>query len=380
MTKLLKTRNYFPLALSIAALGLSTAAMAQVKVGVIQGLSGPPAIVDFGESYLQGIKLALVDYQARGGKTKIELVIYDDEANPQRAVSLAQRLIQNDKVPVVIGTVSSGNVLAMSPLFQKSGIPLMAGPAVVTNITSQFINEKPSYIFRCSMVNKFEIEALIDWAAASYKKVGLIHSTTGAGIFASNEIQEGFKAKGKALTVLEAAAPGVSDLTPQMVKMRDGGVELVLNFHESYELPFRPLARINYKPVIAGPWGLSSTKVPEIVGKDAIEGAVMGQALDVSTPRAKSFDERMKKEYGSAYRWPVVASLGYDAGQIVFKAVDQVGKSDPAAIRDAIENIDGIQAVSATPAKPFAAGDHECLDKKDVFLGVWKAGVVTRLK
>ena len=256
----------------------------------------------------------------------------------------------------------------------------MAGPAVVTNITSQFINEKPSYIFRCSMVNKFEIEALIDWAAANYKKVGLIHSTTGAGIFASNEIQEGFKAKGKALTVLEAAAPGVSDLTPQMVKMRDGGVELVLNFHESYELPFRPLARINYKPVIAGPWGLSSTKVPEIVGKDAIEGAVMGQALDVSTPRAKSFDERMKKEYGSAYRWPVVASLGYDAGQIVFKAVDQVGKSDPAAIRDAIENIDGIQAVSATPAKPFAAGDHECLDKKDVFLGVWKAGVVTRLK
>ena len=380
MKKLLNACNYFPLALSIAALGLPAVATAQVKVGVIQGLSGPPAIVDFGESYLQGIKLALVDYQARGGKTKIELVIYDDEANPQRAVSLAQRLIQNDKVPVVIGTVSSGNVLAMSPLFQKSGIPLMAGPAVVTNITSQFINEKPSYIFRCSMVNKFEIEALIDWAAASYKKVGLIHSTTGAGIFASNEIQEGFKAKGLALTVLEAAAPGVSDLTPQMVKMRDAGVELVLNFHESYELPFRPLARINYKPVVAGPWGLSSTKVPEIVGKDAIEGAVMGQALDVSTPRAKSFDDRMKKEYGSAYRWPVVASLGYDAGQIVFKAVDQVGKSDPAAIRDAIENIDGIQAISATPAKPFAAGDHECLDKKDVFLGVWKAGVVTRLK
>ena len=378
--KLLNARNYLPLALSIAALGLPAAAMAQVKVGVIQGLTGPPAIVDFGESYLQGIKLALLDYQARGGKTKIELVIYDDEANPQRAVSLAQRLIQNDKVPVVIGTVSSGNVLAMSPLFQKSGIPLMAGPAVVTNITSQFINEKPSYIFRCSMVNKFEIEAVIDWAAANYKKVGLIHSTTGAGIFASNEIQEGFKGKGMALAVLEVAAPGVSDLTPQMVKMRDAGVELVLNFHESYELPFRPLARINYKPVVAGPWGLSSTKVPEIVGKDAIEGAVMGQALDVSTPRAKAFDERMKKEYGSAYRWPVVASLGYDAGQIVFKAVEQVGKSDPVAIRDAIENIDGIQAVSATPAKPFAVGDHECLDKKDVFLGVWKAGVVTRLK
>ncbi len=366
--------------LAAAFLAASGAASAQVKVGIIQGLSGPPAIVDFGESYLQGIKTALQDYVAAGGKTKIELVIYDDEANPQRAVSLAQRLIQNDKAPVVIGTVSSGNVLAMSPIFQKAGIPLMAGPAVVTNITSDFIDKKPSYIFRCSMVNKFEIEAVVDWATKNFKKIGLVHSTTGAGIFAAAEVQQGLKARGAELTALEVAAPGVNDLTPQMVKMRDAGVELILNFHESYELPFRALARINYKPVIAGPWGLSSKKVPEILGKDTIEGTVMGQALDISTPAASQFDQRMRKEYGTAYRWPVLAALGYDAAQIVFKAVDQVGKADPAAIRDAIENMDGIKAISATPAKPFSATDHECLDQEDVFLGVWKNGEVVRVK
>lgn len=363
----------------IAGLAVMTAASAQVKVGVIQGLSGPPAIVDFGESYLQGIKLALRDHEARA-KTKIELVIYDDEANPQRAVSLAQRLIQSDKTPVVIGTVSSGNVLAMSPIFQKAGIPLMAGPAVVTTITSQFINENPSFIFRCSMVNKFEIETLIDWASKKYKKIGLLHSTTGAGLFASKEIEEGLKARGMALTVTEAAAPGVSDVVAQMTKMRDAGVEVVLNFHESYELPFRALARIGYKPVVAGPWGLSSSKVPEIVGKDAIEGTVMGQALDLSSARARSFDERMRKEYGSAYRWPVVASLGYDAAQIVFRAVERVGRADSAAIRDAIEQTDGLEPVSATPSKPFSRTDHECLDAKDVFLGVWKGGAVAPLK
>lgn len=353
-------------------------ANAQVKVGVIQGLSGPPAIVDFGDSYLQGIRTALEDYKKAGGKTDIELIVYDDEANPQRAVSLAQRLIRNDKVPVAIGTVSSGNVLAMSPLFQKAGIPLMAGPAVVTNITSDFINEKPSYIFRCSMVNAFEINAVVDWATERYKKIGLLHSTTGAGIFAAREIEEGMKNKGMALTLVEVAAPGVNDLVPQMVKMRDAGVELVLNFHESYELPYRALARLDYKPVIAGPWGLSSKKVPEIVGVEAIQGTVMGQALDLNDPKAKAFDERMREEWGSDYRWPVLAALGYDAGQIVFKAVDQVGKADPGAIRDAIENIDGINAVSATPPKPFAADDHECLDREDVFLGVWKGDEVVR--
>jgi branched-chain amino acid transport system substrate-binding protein len=372
-------QSIFKMAFASTLIACAFNVSAQVKVGVIEGLSGPPAIVDFGESYLQGIKLALKDYQAAGGKTKIELTVYDDEANPQRAVTLAQRLIQNDKASVIIGTVSSGNVLAIAPILQKAGIPLVAGPSIATNITTQFIEEKPSQIFRCSMVEKFQIDQMLDWGAKNFKRIGLIHSTTGYGNFAAKEIEAGLKARGVELVAIEAAAPNVSDLTPQMVKLRDAKAELVLNFHESFELPFRPLPRLNYKPVIAGNWGLSSEKVLEIVGKDAIEGTVMGQALDINTPRAKVFNEKMKKEYGKDYRWPVVAALGYDAGMIVFKAVDQVGKPDPAAIRNAIENIDGIQAVSATPAKPFSPTDHECLDKEHVFLGVWKNGVVTRL-
>ena len=360
-------------------LALACAASAQVKVGVIQGLSGPPAIVDFGESYLQGIRLALKDHQAAGAKVRIDLQVYDDEANPQRAVSLAQRLLQSDNVPVAIGTVSSGNVLAMAPVFQKAGVPLMAGPSIATQITSQFINEKPSQIFRCSMVEKFQIDGMLDWGVKKFGKIGLIHSTTGYGNFAAKEIQEALKARNVTLVAVEAAAPGVNDLTPQMVKMRDAGAELVLNFHESFELVYRPMARLNYRPVVAGNWGLSSMKVLEIVGKEAIEGTVMGQALDLSTASARAFDERMKREYGNAYRWPVVAALGYDAGQIVFKAIERVGKSDPAAIRDAIESIDGVQAISATPAKPFSPTDHECLDRENVFLGVWRNGVVQKL-
>jgi branched-chain amino acid transport system substrate-binding protein len=369
-----------------AVLGVSTllagGAFAQetVKVGVVQGLSGPPAIVDFGESYLQGLRLAHKDYEASDATTKIELIVYDDEANPQRAVSVVQRLIQNDEVAAVIGTVSSGNVLAFAPILQRAEIPLVAGPSIATNITAQFIDEQPSYIFRCSMVEKFQIDAMLDWAAETFDKVGLVHSTTGYGNVAAEEIQNGMVARNKELAAVEAAAPGVNDLTPQMIRMRDAGAELVLNFHESFELIYRPMARLDYRPTIAGNWGLSSMKVQEIVGPDAIEGTVMGQALDLSEAKAQEFDARMREEYGSAYRWPVLAALGYDAGQIMFKAVDSVGTSDPKAIRDALENIDGIEAISATPASPFSATDHECLNPEHVFLGVWKDGAVVRLQ
>ena len=365
-------------ALVLAATSPATAAET-VKVGVVMGLSGPPAITDFGESYLQGIKLALKDHAARGGKPKIELIVYDDEANPQRAVSVVQRLVQNDQVSVVMGTVSSGNVMAFAPILQRAGVPLVAGPSIATNITTDFIKQTPSFIFRCSMVEKFQIDAILDWGTKKFKAIGLIHSTTGYGNFAAKSIEEGLQARGFKLAAKEAAAPGVSDLTPQMLKMRDAGVDLLLDFHESFELPYRPMAALNYRPTIAGNWGLSSLKVEQIVGAKALEGTAMGQALDLARPAAKAFDERMRKEYGSAYRWPVLAALGFDAGQIVAAAISKANTTDPKAVRDAIENVDGIKAVSATPAKPFSPTSHECLGPKDVFLGVWRGGTVVRM-
>jgi branched-chain amino acid transport system substrate-binding protein len=378
---MIRTTKHAWVALAALALAATAPAAAAetVKVGVVMGLSGPPAITDFGESYLQGIKLALKDHAARGGKPKIDLVVYDDEANPQRAVSVVQRLVQNDQVSVVMGTVSSGNVMAFAPILQRAGVPLVAGPSIATNITTDFIKQTPSFIFRCSMVEKFQIDAILDWGTKKFKTIGLIHSTTGYGNFAAKSIEEGLQARGFKLAAKEAAAPGVSDLTPQMLKMRDAGVDLLLNFHESFELPYRPMAALNYHPTVAGNWGLSSLKVEQIVGAKALEGTAMGQALDLAQPAAKAFDERMRKEYGAAYRWPVLAALGFDAGQVVAAAITKANSADPKALRDAIENVDGIKAISATPAKPFSATNHECLGPKDVFLGVWRGGSVVRM-
>jgi branched-chain amino acid transport system substrate-binding protein len=368
------------LAIASTVMSIGSTQAADVKIGVVQGLSGPPAIVDFGESYLQGIKLAVKDYGVRGGKHKIELVVYDDEANPQKAVSLVQRLMQNDKVAIIIGTVSSGNVLAFAPIVQKAGVPLVAGPSIATNITAQFINENPSYIFRCSMVEKHQIDAMLDWGVKTFKKIGLIHSTTGYGNFAAKEIADGIGARGTKLVAVEAVAPNVNDLTPQMLKMKEAGAELVLNFHESFELMYRPMPKIDYRPRVAGNWGLSSLKVLQIVGSQEIEGTVMGQALDLSLDEPKTFVARMEKEYGKDFRWPVIAALGYDAMQVVLKALDGASAIEHKAVRDALEAVDGIKGISATPAKPFGPKDHECLDKEHVFLGVWKGGQVVRLQ
>jgi branched-chain amino acid transport system substrate-binding protein len=367
------------LALCAAASFGASAQTQTVKIGAVQGLSGPPAIVDFGESYLQGNQMALKEYNAASPKYKIDFIVYNDEANPQRAVSLVQRLISNDRVSAIIGTVNSGNVAAFAPLVQQARIPLMAGPAIATDITAKFIDQNPSFIFRCSMVEKYQVEAMLDWGTRNFKRIGLLHGTTGYGMFAAGEIQKSMKERKVDLVAVESAAPNVTDMTPQVLNLKNAGAELVLMFHDSLELVYRALPKANYKPVIAGNWGLSSQMVLNIVGAEAIEGTVMGQALDLNEAKAAAFDVRMRKEFGDKYRWPVVAALGYDGMKLLLQAIDRVG-GDPLKLQKALESTDGFQAVSGTPAKPFSPKDHECLDPQNVFLGVWRNGRVVKLK
>lgn len=363
----------------VAMLALTAQAVAeQVKVGVVQALSGPPAIVDFGESYLQGIEAALREYKATRPKHDVEIITYNDEANPQRAVSLVQRLIANDRVSAVIGTVNAASVVAFSPILQQAQIPVLIGPSTATDITTRFIAQQPSYVFRCSMVENHMIDAVLDWAVKHHKKIGLIHTTSGYGMFALAEIQKGMAQRNVQLAAVESGAPTVTDMTPQVLKLKNAGVDLLLVYHDSPELIYRAFQKVDYKPAVAASWGLSSKMTVNVIGKDAIEGAVMAQALDLNNAKAKGFDEMMTRTLGDKYRWPVVAALGYDAMRIMLGAIDRAGAS-PGKIRDALESTEGFAAVSGIPAKPFSATDHECVDASQVFMGVWRGGRVVKL-
>ena len=75
-----------------------------------------------------------------------------------------------------------------------------------------------------------------------------------------------------------------------------------------------------------------------------------------------------------------MVTLGYDAANLVLRAIEMGGPSAD-EIRDSLERIDNFEAVTTgVPKKPYSKDDHECLDQKDVFLGVWKAGRVVRLQ
>ncbi|MGU3496772.1 ABC transporter substrate-binding protein [Xanthobacteraceae bacterium A53D] len=362
-----------------AVCGAAPVAAEPVKIGVIMGLSGPPTIVDFGESWMQGVETAIREYKAANGKHDVELIVYNDEAKPERAVALAQRLIANDKVSVALGTVSSGNAAAFAPLFQDAKIPLLVGPAIATNIVDKFADQKPSYIFRCSLVEKFQIEKLLDWATKNYQKIGLLHATSGYGIFAAGEVRNGLKARGRELIAVEAVAPNVTDFSPQVLKLRESGAEVVLNFTDTYELFYRAASKIGWKPATAGNWGLASQMLFKVVGEKAIDGTVMVVPVDTRAERVKEFNEKLSKQYGAKFRWPAVAVLGYDSARLALAGIDGAGNGKSEDIRNALEKINDFKAISGAPAHPFTAENHECLSMDTIYMGQWKNGEVVTI-
>ena len=120
------------LALSVALLGAPAYAQDKVKIGLITTLSGPQA--GTGREMVDGFNLALKHAGGKLGGTEVELIVGDDQFKPDVGKSVAERMVQRDRVDIVTGVVFSNILLALSDtvLKDRRGVFLInsnAGPS-----------------------------------------------------------------------------------------------------------------------------------------------------------------------------------------------------------------------------------------------------------
>jgi branched-chain amino acid transport system substrate-binding protein len=137
----------FTLLASLLALPAGdAAAQAPVKIGLVQGLTGPFEV--YAKQAVTGFKLGL-EY-ATGGKMdvlgrKIDLLVEDDQLKPDVSKQKVTKLYADDKVDLVVGTTSSAAALAILPVAAEFKKVLVVEPAVADSITGEHWNR---YIFR----------------------------------------------------------------------------------------------------------------------------------------------------------------------------------------------------------------------------------------
>jgi branched-chain amino acid transport system substrate-binding protein len=134
--------------LAVVLSGLPGAAGAQgpIKIGLVQGISGPFEV--YAKQVLDGFKLGL-EYGTNGKMEllgrKIEVIVEDDQLKPDVSKRLVTKLYADDKVDLVVGTTSSAAALAVLPVAQEFKKLLIVEPAVADSITGEHWNR---YIFR----------------------------------------------------------------------------------------------------------------------------------------------------------------------------------------------------------------------------------------
>ena len=121
-----------------------------VRVGVITSLTGSQAA--FGEAHRNGYAIALDEINSKGGVLgkKLELDTYDDQSKPEQAVQGVSKLVDQDRVPILLGSYSSESTKAIIPAVSQRQVPLIIPTATADNV----MDSKSPWIFRiCAGAN-----------------------------------------------------------------------------------------------------------------------------------------------------------------------------------------------------------------------------------
>jgi len=311
----------------------------EIKVGGVAPATGEAAT--FGASTKNGMDMALAEWNAKGGVlTKpVKMSFADDKGDPAEAATVWTKLIEQDKVCAVIGTVMSKCSLAGAPISQNSKIPMIA-----TSSTNPKVTLVGDYIFRVCFIDPFQgtVGAKFAFDELKAKKAACLFDV---GNDYTKGLSEFFKAKftalGGELVGYEGHATGTTDFKAQLTKILAGKPDVlyVSDYYNDVALIAKQARELGFKGPLVGGDGWDSPKLCE-VGGPALEGCFFTNhyAADDTRPIIQDFVKKYKEKYNASP--DALACLAYDATYLVLNAVEKAGKADGPAIRDALKATD----------------------------------------
>ena len=356
---------------------------AAIRIGVVGPLTGPSA--DFGLPMLNGVKLAIDEINSFGGYLgrPLELVVKDDQANPETGLKVSQELTAKDKVVATIGFCNTGVAMNAIAVFQASKTPLIVPCATGTPITAKFPAAE-SYIFRNSPRDGIQAPFIVDdLVARNWTKVAILADTTGYGEAGLKDVEQALAKKNLKAVYVGRFALGVKDLTNELKEARAAGANVVFSYTVGPEnaVIARGRQALAWKVPQVGAWTLSFPFFIE-GGKEAAEGALTAQSFiaEPSNERRASFLSAYTKKFDSRkIPVPMAAAQAYDATYLLAQALLSIpgGKLDGPAIKAALEQPKRTHyGVVTSYDKPFAT-DKDALTQNMLVMGTVRNGLVT---
>jgi branched-chain amino acid transport system substrate-binding protein len=323
-----------------------------IKIGVFEPMTGANAAG--GAMEVEGIKLANEMYPTvtiDGKEYKVELVIADNKSDKVEAANAAQRLVDSDKVSVVLGSWGSSLSMAAGPIVKDAKIP-----AIGLSCTNPLVTLDNEYYFRVCFIDPFQGTVMANYAfneakaktAVIVQEVSNDYSVGLAKYFTDN-----FKkltGNDKCILSVLNYNTGDQDFTAQLTTIKSLKPDVIFapgNYTES-ALVIKQARELGIKvPFLGG----DTWETPEFidVGKDKVEGATFSTffAVEGATSNvAKTFLDAYTKKYNKAPA--AVTALGFDGYILAINAIKTANTLDTTKIRDAIAATSGFEGATGT--------------------------------
>jgi branched-chain amino acid transport system substrate-binding protein len=344
-------------ALIIAAGGAPAAE--PIKIGSFLAVTGGASFL--GDPEKKTLEMYVARVNAGGGVVgrQIELVLYDSGTDAKKAASFVKRLINDDKVDIILGGTTTGETMAVVPLVEKAGIPFIsfAGAGVI-------VEPVKKWVFKTPHTDGLAVQKIYeDIQSQGLSKVALF---AGSGGFDKSCRKNAHTLAGKyAIEIVadETHGKGDTDMTPQLTKIKNtGGVEAFLycgfgadavvaakNYRQlGLTLPHYQSHGSASKRFVKGTAGASEgMRLPAAA-------LLVAKQLPDSHPQ-KALALQFEADYEAKYNDPIATFGGhaYDGLMIAIGAIERAGSTDPEMVRAEIEKtanyigVDGIYTMSA---------------------------------
>jgi len=301
-----------------------------IRIAAVAPTTGAQA--ETGQDLLNGIKMAVDERNAKGGLLgkKVELVIFDDAADPKEAVSIAHKITSDPTIVGVVGHMNSGTTKPATPIYNQAGLPVVIPASTNPEITTQGFNNlfriPPTDLDQGTDVAKYALNQL------GKKRFAIIHDSTAYGQPLSEVVRKTVQDAGGQVVAFEGISEGDRDFRAVLTKIKTANPE-VLFFGGIYNeggLIAKQAKELGLDVPFLAADGTYSEKFVQLAGP-AAEGAIISfTAPDESVNEStRNFANKFRQQYGGIKAF---APLGYDAANVLMSGIERAGKTDGAAI------------------------------------------------
>ena len=311
-----------------------------IKIGMIMSLTGDAAA--YGTHSLNGTKIAVEEINAAGGirGKKIELVVEDDENKPEKAIDAFNKLVDKDGVDIIIGATTSKCSLAVAPLAQQQGI-LMITPTS----TNEEVTKFGDYVFRACFIDPYQgiVNAKFALNDLGKKKAAIVYDNGNdysKGL--TTQFEATFTENGGEIVAKEAYSLNDQDFSAILANVKNANPEVLFipDYYSKVALIAKQVRDQGMSDVIL----LGGDGWDEIVNhaKDEIVGSFYSShySTESDDTQVQGFIKKYKETYDNLEP-NSFAALGYDAGQMIGKALLEASGTDAKSVRDALANVSG---------------------------------------